>query len=139
MTATATMIATVRRNASEPNDDNGYTDAVITSIIETYPLVDERGEEPYTWDTSTTPPTKEDNDDWIATYDLNAAAADIWSEKASIVAQDFDFSAEGASYSRSNEYEQYMKQVRYYRARRSPSTIPLEIYPKITTESESFQ
>jgi hypothetical protein len=107
---------------NEPSETT-YTDADITSYIEAYPMIDERGEDPYTWDTSTSPPTQDANDDWIATYDLNAAAADIWEEKAAVVAQDFSFSADGGSYSRDQVYGQYMKNVRFYRSKRSPKTI----------------
>jgi len=122
MAATAAQIARVRWMVNEPSEIT-YTDEDIQSYIESYPMVDERGEDPYTWDTSTTPPSQDANDDWIATYDLNAAAADIWEEKAAIVAQDFSFSADGGQYSREQVYEQYMKNVRFYRAKRAPKTI----------------
>lgn len=122
MSATAAQIARLRRMVSE-SDDTTYDDDALAEYIEGYPLIDERGEEPYTWDTSTSPPTMDENDDWLPTYDLNAAAADIWQEKAATPAQDYDFSADGARYDRSQVYEQAMAQARYYRARRSPRTI----------------
>lgn len=128
MTATATMIARVRRMVNEPTMAT-YEDADISAIIETYPLIDERGEEPYTWDNSTEPPTKDTNDNWIVTYDLNAAAADIWEEKAASVAQDFDFKADGGGYTRSQVYDQFMKIARHYRSKRSVTTITQEPYP----------
>jgi len=96
-----------------------YTDAQITTYIEAHPLLDELGSEPYSWDSSTEPPTQDENTDWIPTYDLNAAAADIWQERASALAARFDFSADGGNYSRSQAFEQYMKQARYYNSRRS--------------------
>ncbi len=129
MTATAAMIARVRRMVNEPTDAGGYTDALIQTYIETYPHMDERGLEPYWWDHSTTPPTHTANDDWIPTYDLNAAAADIWEEKAAVAAQDYSFSADGGNYSRNQVYEQYMKNARHYRARRAPRTMGLTMYP----------
>jgi hypothetical protein len=129
MTATAAQIAQVRRMVNEP-DDTTYDDDAISGYIEDYPRLDERGEVPYTWDTSTSPPTQDDNDDWIPTYDLAAAAADIWAEKAAILAQDYNFrSADGASFNRREVYEQYMNQSRYYRSRRKPSTHKLAVYP----------
>ena len=92
--------------------------------------MDERGEVPYTWDTSTTPPTQEENDDWVDTYDLHAAAADIWDEKAAGVAEDFDFRADGGQYSRSQVVEQYERRARYHRNRRAPKTHTLHMYPE---------
>jgi hypothetical protein len=135
VTATAAMILQVRGWTNEP-DDTTYDDDAITVFIERYPLLDERGEVPYTWDTTTEPPTEEDNDLWIATYDLHAAAADIWQEKAAIVAGDFDFSADGGSYSRSQVVAQFERQARYHSARRKPGTIHLHKYPKEFTGVE---
>lgn len=129
MSATAAQIAQVRRMVNEPSETT-YTDDDITTYIESYPLLDERGEVPYTWDTSTSPPTQDDNDDWIPTYDLHAAAADIWEEKASVVAADFDFRADGGQYSRSQVYEQYMKQCRFHRSRRTPTTHQGIMFPE---------
>ena len=65
----------------------------------------------------------DENEEWIPTYDLNAAAADVWEEKAAVLAGDYDFSAEWAKFSRSQAYEQAMKQARYFRARRSMRTV----------------
>jgi len=135
MSATAAMISQVRGWANEPNDTT-YDDDAISVFIERFPCVDERGEEPYTWDTSTTPPSKDDNEDWIATYDLHAAAADIWTEKAAIVAQDFDFEADGGNYSRSQAYSQYMMQSRFHQARRRPGTITLHKWPDEDSASD---
>lgn len=124
MTATAAMITRVRRMVNE-TDDTTYDDTAIQTYIEDRPLLDERGQEPYTFDTSTEPPTQTDNDDWIATYDLHAAAADIWEEKAATVAACFDFDADGGSYKKSQQYEMYLKQARWHRSRRSIKTITL--------------
>lgn len=130
MTATAAMIAEVRLMVAEPDDTNGYTDALIQEHIEDYPLLDERGAVPYTWDTSTDPPTQDENEEWIPTYDLNAAAAKVWQEKAASIAQDFDFQADGGSFSRSQKHLQYMRMASYYRARRSARTHTLHQYPE---------
>jgi len=129
MSATAAQIAQVRRMVNEPTDDT-YDDDAITVYIEASAAIDERGEIPWTWDTSTEPPTKDENETWIPTYDLHAAAADIWTEKAGIVAVDFDFDADGGSYTRSQVFDAYMKQARYYGARRKAGTITLHKMPK---------
>jgi hypothetical protein len=105
-----------------------YSDADIQAVIESYPLVDSEGYSP-------------DQDSWTPTYDLNSAAADIWEEKAGSSATKFDFSADGASYDRSQIHEMAMKQARYYRSRRSAKAIELESSPKyddlaVTGDSE---
>jgi hypothetical protein len=120
---------------NEP-DATTYDDDALTEYIEAYPLIDERGEEPYTWDTSTQPPTKDNNEDWIPTYDLNAAAADIWDEKAATVAEDWDYEADGGRHKRSQVYQAYQERARYYRSRRSPLSVSEVQWPK---ESGSTQ
>ena len=139
MSATAAQIARLRRTVNE-SDDTTYDDDLLAEYIERYPLVDERGEEPYTWDGSTQPPTQEPNDSWIPTYDLNAAAADIWDEKAAVVAADFNFAADGGRYDRAQVAEMFAKRARYYRSRRAirvitpiawPSTPDEDVFPWI--------
>ncbi len=134
MTATTAMVDRVRRLTNEPSQSSSYSDDSLSTIIGTYPLVDVRGEEPFTWDTSTEPPTQDANENWIVTYDINAAAADVWEEKASTLPQDFDYQADGGSYSRSQVYEQHMKQARYFRSKRSAKTIRQEPWPPNTTD-----
>jgi len=129
MAATAAQVAELRRMVNEPTGDT-YDDDLLGGFIERYPLLDERGEAPYTWDTSTSPPTQDDNDDWVDTYDLHAAAADVWQEKAAAVVADFDFAADGAKYSRSQKYQQMMQMVRHHRARRALQTHTLVMFPE---------
>ena len=124
MTATAAQITQVRRMTNERAPTN-YSDADIQAFIEAHPLTDRYG---YSQDDPEE--LYEVNPDWTPTYDLNAAAADIWEEKAGALAGDFDFSADGASYSRSQAYEQYMKQARYYRGKRSHKTMTMQSSPK---------
>lgn len=118
MTATATMIATVRRSTAEPLSTN-YDDDLISAIIEQFPMVDALGSSPFTWDFSTTPPTEDANEDWIVTYDLNSAAAQIWYEKAALLQGNFNFSVDGGKYDRSQAYDNAMRQARQYQARRA--------------------
>jgi len=122
MSATAAQIKRLRRMTDEL-DLVTYDDPAVAEYIERYPLMDERGQKPYTHDTSTSPPTQDDNDDWLPTYDINAAAADVWQEKAATLAADFDFSADGASYTRSQTYQHAIEMAAYYRRRRSMATI----------------
>lgn len=131
MTATDAQIAQVRRMVAEPTMTT-YSDDLIATYIEKYPHLDEQGERPYTL-SSAAPPEQVENTNWIPTYDLHAAAADIWEEKAAAPAQDFDFSEDNiGSYKRSQVYEQYMKQCRFHRARRMPSTTALVKDPEET-------
>lgn len=122
MAVTAEQIAQVRRMTNEPTTEV-YSDAAITSLIAAYPITDELGVDPYYWDYSNGTPVKTTTEGWIETYNLNAAAADIWQEKAAKVAEYFDFSADGGNYSRSQAYNQYMQMAAFYRKRAGVSTI----------------
>lgn len=135
MTATAAMIASVRRKTAELTTAT-YSDSDIQSEIEKYPLVDDRGEEAFTWDTSTQPPTQDANEDWIITYDLNAAAAIIWGEKAGLLAGNFDFAVDGGNFSRNQAFENAMKQTRHFQARRSPTTMKSEPWPRALDDND---
>jgi len=137
MAATAAEIAQLRRMIAE-SDDTTYTDASLTTYIEAHPLIDVFGEEPYEWDTTTEPPTQDDNDDWVPTYDLHAAAADIWEEKAAAVAHKFDFSADGGRYDASQQYEMYMKSARFHMARRSGKTVKSIMHPLVDETVEGL-
>jgi hypothetical protein len=135
MAATAAQIEELRRMVDEPTSAT-YSDALLTTILERYQLLDERGELPYTWDTSTSPPTKDVNEDWIATYDLNAAAAIVWGEKAGTVAEDFTFGADGGNYSRSQVVEHYQQRERFYMSRRAIGSIKGIMQPPIDSLDE---
>lgn len=125
MAATADQIAQLRRMCALSRTDTTYSSAVLAGYIERYPLTDKRGEEPFTWDTSTTPPHQDANITWIASYDLNAAAADVWDEIASAAAANFDFATDGQSFNRSQAYQQATNRARHYRARRQVTSITL--------------
>ena len=129
MTSTAAQIAQLRQMVNEPMPSS-YSAPDLSALIKSYPLMDELGTEPYYWNYLTVPPTKIVNTAWVPTYDLNAAAADVWDEKAAVVAVDFQFSADGGSYSRNQVFEQYTKQAAHFRARRSASTIRLRPFPR---------
>ena len=133
MAATAAQKAQLRRMVNEPTTAT-YSDAQIAAFIEAYPLPDVRGESPYVEpfgvSDTTIPGALPDNDDWTALYDLNAAAADVWAEKAAAVAANFDFSTDGQSFNRSQAYDQYMRQSRYWRARRSNRTMRIMPTPR---------
>jgi hypothetical protein len=77
------------------------------------------------------------NADWTATYDLAAAASEVWAEKAAGLAANYDYSSDGASLSRSQAYEQALRQSRYYAARRRAGSIRLRPSPRKLDEEES--
>lgn len=130
MTVTAAQISRLRRMIGEPLPDV-YSDAVLITYIEMYPHLDEFGETPLDeWGVA--------NADWTATYDLNAAAADLWQEKAATFASKFDFAADGGNYSQSQAYEQFMKQSRHYRSRRLASTARMVKSPEESDVEESW-
>lgn len=119
MSCSADDIAQVRRMVAESTTTT-YADADIEVYIEKYPIIDSEGY--FT-----------DNDDWTATYDLNAAAADIWAEKAAAVAVNFDFQADGANFSRSQEFEMASRMSAFYRSRRNIKAVRLIQSPKEST------
>ena len=102
-----------------------YSDALLSTFIDRYPLMDELGTDPYTWTLESGVPTQTDNESWIATYDLAAAAADIWQEKAAGLAALYDFSADGGDYKRSQACQAAERMARFYRSKRSMKSIRL--------------
>jgi len=112
----AADIQAVRRMTGVSVDE--YPDVVLADIIARYPLPDTNGVFP-------------EENEWTPRYDLNAAAADVWAEKAAALAAQYDFDADGAAFKRSQAYEQAMKQARYYRSRRSLHTVRLRAYPRL--------
>lgn len=131
MTATAHDIARLRRMVDEPTA-TPYDDDALRDAIERYPLIDERGVEPYWYDTRTDPPTQVATRGWYATYDLHAAAAEIWGEKAAVEADEYDYplaeNQPGVA-RKSQVYEQYMRKARFHAARRTATTARLMPWP----------
>ena len=103
MTVTESEINEVRRLTAETDAESAYTDAILTEIIEA-------------------------NDG-----NLFRAAAEICTEKAAASAGDYDFSADGGSYSRSAVSDKWLKMANYYRwlgGKRSGGTIRLVKHPR---------
>ena len=136
MAATAAMAERLRRMVDEPTEDTWDNDA-IDDYIERYPLIDVLGTDPQEVDFSTTPPTISEKDEWIPIYDLHAAAADIWEEKASTIAENYNFSADGGSFSRSKKYDQYMSKARFHLSKRSAKTVKIYVEPRKVIQEES--
>lgn len=115
-TPSADMIAQLRRMVAEP-DASTYSTAVLSGIITRYPLVDANGYEP-------------DDVLWAGVWDLNRAAADIWEEKATAYAADFDFAADGGDYKRSQAHAQMLALASRYRAKRATTSLVMKATPK---------
>lgn len=120
MTASASDVARLRRLVNEPTTTT-YDDDALAEYIERYPVTDSAGLDP-------------EDAGWAATYDLNAAAADIWGEKAAALQGQYDFSADGGSYSRGQQYEQAVKMANYYAARRRPTSRAVRKWPPETLD-----
>lgn len=124
MTATTAMMQQVRRWTNEP-DESHYTDAYLATLIEQYPLQDERGVDPYWYNTTTDPPTQVATIGWYPTYDLHAVAADIWEDKAALLAETVDrpFEQPLTGYNRETMPRDFaVKQARYHQSRRRAQT-----------------
>lgn len=111
----------VRKMIAESSPDSEITDDEISAAIGRHPVDDMNGAGP--WIRSATAPTPTINPAWIPTYDLHAAAADLWEMKAARFASDFDFSADGGTYRRSQVVDHAMRMARFHASRRSVYTI----------------
>jgi len=85
---------------NEPTDAT-YSDAAIEERIVENPLPDSAGVSPGATG-------------WVSTYDLYLAAANIWNEKAAILAGRYDFTADGASFKMQGAYDNALKMVNHY-------------------------
>jgi hypothetical protein len=127
MGASADQISTIRRWVSEPLTTT-YSDLLLTAIIEKYKLTDAAGYDP-------TLPDGTANTAWTETYDLHAAAAQIWEEKGATNANKMDFSVEGGGFKASQLQENAMKMSRYHASRRAIRALRIEPQPKVADGS----
>ena len=118
-TPSLTLIDQLRRMVAEPEQDT-YTDALLSAAIARHPLPDNLGYMP-------------DTTAWAGAWCINSAAADVWEEMAAALAGDFDFSADGGDYKRSQAHSQMMGMARAYRSRRSTSALVLRAQPRPET------
>lgn len=110
--ASGEMVTELRDMIAEPTTAT-YSDDDLLTVLAKYPLIDSSGYEP-------------DESSWTATYDLNAAAANLWSRKASALAAMYDFKADGGDFKRSQLYENAKAQARYYGSRRMPGSFSVK-------------
>src|SRR4051812_15430299 len=110
------MVERLRRMIAEPVTSDTYTESMLRSVLERYPLLDSAGHDP-------------SNTSWVGGWDFNRAAADLWEEKAAVYIADFDFSADGGDYKRSQAYTQMLAAARRFRSLRSTSALVLVATP----------
>lgn len=122
MAATDAQVTQLRRMIAEPTETN-YDSDTLKGIIEAHPLTDSAGYEPLLEDGAV-------NEEWSATYDLHAAAAEIWQEKAANVAHQFDFDSGDGDFRASQKHKQAMEQARFHLSRRSARMVRLQPQPK---------
>lgn len=130
---TVDMLGQLRRMVNEPTV-SPYTDDVLVYYLQLHPVTDKNGIDinENDWllylDFNNSETSYADLIStgalpvWIPTWDLHAAAADIWEEKAALVQAYYNFSADGGNYSQSDLYTNAMDQARYHTARRKPQT-----------------
>ena len=112
-------LALFRRMVAEPTAEN-WADDELSAIIEKYPIADAAGNEP-------------GEPDWTPTYDLNAAAADVWDMKAAALASEFDASADGARVQRSQRYEHALRMAARYRALRVARVVAVTTFEEVAS------
>jgi hypothetical protein len=109
MTIPNSDVERLRRMTNEPTDINGYNDATLREYITLWKAIDSEGR-------------SFEETDWVETYDLHAAAADIWEEKAAALFDKHDFSADSSSFSASQMYENARSMAEHHRARQKPTS-----------------
>jgi len=132
MAATAAQIAQVRRMVAEPTSAT-YSDTLISDAILRYPVPDSAGVYPTDLDGIA-------ESAWVETYDLNAAAAEIWTEKAAALASGYDFAADGGDFKRSQAMANAQKMASYYASRRYARGVRMkaEINPGVESSTWIF-
>lgn len=123
----AADIARLRRMIAESGSAT-YTDSALVSAIARYPLPDVTGEWPLLDSGSV-------NTDWTATYDLAAAAADVWEEKAMTKSENFAFTADGATFHKEQQFDHYRRNARRWRALRSVGSHEALVWPTQPSDS----
>lgn len=99
--------------AHKDDEDRMISDEVIDDLAgEVGLVVDYAGEAPYVTDEDDG--TVSANTDYVTTVDIYRVAAEAWRVKAGMVAEGYDFKAEGAEFDRSQVYKHYLDQAARY-------------------------
>jgi hypothetical protein len=137
MAASQEQIATLRRMTAEYTPTETYDDSLIAWFIESRPLPDAQGNVQYErLNDGTT--SAEANSSWTPTYDLAAAAADVWEEKQAALTEEVDTSVDGASLARSQAYDHAGREARKWRSRSHASSVYLAPSPRPLAADSAF-
>lgn len=121
-TPSAADLARLRRMTGEVGGT--YEDDVLSATLARYTLPDAAG--------------KADGETgYVPTFDFHAAAADVWSEKAAAAAGQYDFTADGGSFHRSQVAETAERQARWHAARRSMRSTEVQAWSSSTVTQET--
>ena len=115
-TPALTLIDQLRRLVAESTQDT-YDDAALSAVLQRYPLPDTTGLAP-------------DATLWAGSWDVYRAAGDVWDEKAAAVVGNYDFSADGGDYKRSQAHSQMLAMARRFRSMRQASALVLQAQPR---------
>jgi len=118
---TQKQVAELRRLINEPTT-SVFTDLYLTERIEASACDDRFGKTP-------------DDTDWEPTYNLYEAASLLWLEKATKLTEDFDFSADGGSFQRSQKYSMCLKQASAMQSRSKSLSKHLKSHPQTLSET----
>jgi hypothetical protein len=111
-------VVRLRRMIAE-STQTPYTDDILKETIALNPLIDRNDVEPLNTYTLTIAGC------WVPTWDLNGAAADVWTEKAAAVACRVDTDADGLDIEQSVLHKHYLVQARFYGSRRVATSVQL--------------
>lgn len=115
----------LRQQTGEP-ETKTFDDDALQAFIEAYPAPDTLGNKSQRVMPGSYPQVMELNPYWNPTYDLNAAAMDVWNAKlATLTGTQFDFSDANQSFKRSQLVTFAQERVAYFSARRRVGAIKL--------------
>jgi len=106
------VIADLRRKIGERENIEPWTDEVLTQVLQAFALPDAEGNAP-------------GSDNWVPTYDTNAAAASVWDEKAAMFASEIDATVDGTTVRRSQRFRHARQMAAYYRAQRGARVVAM--------------
>ena len=127
-----TDIARLRRMVDEP-DSTTYTVADLVCYLMRHAKKDIHGEMPMQ---AASAGGVELNDDWVTSFDLNAAAGDIWEEKAAVEAAGTDFVSGRSRHMLSQKHKNMMARARRFwslRTARSFAVVGAQLDGDITS------
>ena len=132
-TAQETQLRRMVGEAHKPDDQRMLSDADLDVLAgEVGKIKDSADEAPLLSDGSANP-------DYTLTVDLYRIAAEGWRVKAGMVAEGYDFRAEGAEFNRSQVYKHYLDQAARYAAMASMLSPKIGRPAVESTDADAFE